>query len=673
MLFSYLYYKMNKKWLFIVNFVHKFQNLIMKKNKFQTVTKVLSIIITSIAIVSCASISTPTGGPRDYTPPVYKKSNPSQNQTEVKSKKLTIDFDEVIQLDRPSENVIISPPQKEMPKIKANLKRIDIELLDSLLPNTSYTIDFGSAIKDNNEGNILNGFSLAFSTGKELDSLQISGIVLNAKDLEPVTGMTIGLHPADNDTAFTTLPFSRVTRTDIYGRFTIKNIAEGRYKVYGVIDADRNYKFNANTEDIAFYDEVIIPSAVTTSHIDTIYSDTTRTEIDTILIHNNTKFFPDSLVMFSFNEGFKPLYLSKSERRSREKLTVTLSGATTKLMQLTPINFEEKKDWAIIEKNITNDTLSFWINDSVAYELDTLKFIADYLKTDSILNIIPASDTLTFIFRENPNTAKENTNSTPTRRGRRAKIDTIRTESLELDESISGLIDIYSSPSIRFEAPLKEFNRDLVSLKTFIDSTWTDVKDWRIEQDSLSPRRYILKHKWEFEKKYLLTLDSACATSIYGLSNDSTSLDFKVKKSSDYSNLYVETIGVKSGAYAELLDTKDTPVRYATIKNGGAEFPFVKPGKYYVRLVIDTDSNGKFTTGNFNKRVQPEKTFYYSKLIELKPNWDVEQTWNVFELPVTKQKPYDLIKNKPKNDPNAPKREVDNSDPIYSNRPSAKF
>ncbi len=647
----------------------------MKNSRIQFFTRLFSVILSSIIIVSCASIGTPTGGPRDYTPPVFKKSNPAPNQTEVKSKKLTLEFDEVLQLDNPAENVIISPPQKEMPKIKANLKKIDIELIDSLLPNTSYTIDFGSAIKDNNEGNILNGFSLAFSTGKRLDSLQISGTVLNASDLEPVTGMTIGLHPADNDTAFTTLPFSRVTRTDLYGGFSIKNLAEGKYKIYGVLDADRNYMFNAPTENIAFYDEIIIPSAEVTSHTDTIFSDSTRTTIDTIMIHNITRFLPDSIVMFAFNEGQKPLYLAKHDRRDREKLTITLSDATKKLMKLTPVNFEAKEDWSIIERNITNDTLTFWIKDSLVFNLDTLQVIADYLKTDSILNIIPANDTLNFIYREGPMSSK-NSNSgenTSTRRGRRAKTDTIRVESLELDESISGVIDIFSSPAIRFEAPLRELNKDKISLKTILDSTWVNVNDWSIEIDSLSPRRYIIKHKWEFDKKYLLSLDSACATSVYGLSNDSIGLDFKVKKSSEYSNLYIETIGVQSGAFAELLNTKDIPVRFATIKNGGAEFPFVKPGKYYVRLVIDSDNNKKFTAGNFKKGVQPEKTYYYSKLIELKANWDIEQTWNVFEKPITKQKPYDLIKNKPKKDKNKPKAIEEDNDPIYSNRPSAKF
>lgn len=658
----------------MINFTLKFLQVMKKNNNIRIATRTFSVIFTTILIVSCASIGTPTGGPRDYTPPVFKKSTPMPNQTEVKSNKLSLEFDEIIQLDNPSSNVIVSPPQKNMPKIKSNLKKIDIELVDSLLPNTSYTIDFGNAIKDYNEGNILDGFCIAFSTGKEIDSLQISGIVLNAMDLEPITGIMVGLHSADNDTAFTTLPFSRVTRSDAYGRFTIKNLAEGKYKIYAVNDADRNYKFNVPTEDIAFYDEVIIPSATITSHNDTIYSDTTRTVIDTIMVHNITNFYPDSLVLFSFNEGYKSLYLSKHDRPEREKLTITHSGASKKITKLTPVNFKANEEWLITDRNITNDTLTFWINDSVIYEMDTIQVIADYLKTDSLFNIIPAADTLNFVYRQSyTDDKKTDTDNTPVRRGRRAKIDTIKTESLELDASIPNTIDIYSSPFISFEVPLSSLNERGISLKSKVDSSFVDINNWELLQDSLSPRKYILKHDWDFDTKYILTLDSACATSIYGLANDSMSIDFKTKKSSEYSNLYIETIGIESGAFAELLDTKDKPIRYASIKNGGAEFSYLKPGKYYVRLVIDSDNNKKFTTGNYRERRQPEQTYYYSKLIELKPNWDVEQTWNVFGTPITEQKPYDLIKNKPKKDKNKPQKEDENNDPIYSNRPSARF
>lgn len=647
----------------------------MKQQKTKAIIAIISVIFSTALIVSCASIGTPTGGPRDYTPPVYKSSNPKMNQTEFNNKKIMLEFDEVIQLDNPSENVIISPPQREMPKIKANLKKIDIELIDSLLPNTSYTIDFGDAIKDNNEGNVLRGFSIAFSTGKSIDSLQISGTVLNAEDLEPVTGMTIGLHPADNDTAFKSIPFIRVTRTDAYGRFSIKNLKKQEYKLYGVIDADRNYIFNAPTEDIAFYNETITPWAEVTSHNDTIFTDTTRTVIDTIETHSVTRFFPDSLFLFSFNEGFKPHYIDKQHRSNRERLSITLSQPSKKVAELTPVNFSPAGEWAILERNISNDTLTFWLKDSLVYNLDTLQVVANYMKTDSLLNLVTANDTLNFIYREGPMKDKSSSEkkSTPTRRGRRAKIDTIEVERAEIEIPIPGTIDIYSSPSIRFEEPIESLDKSKVSLKRKVDSLWVDIKGWDIERDSLSPRKYIVKNRWDFETNYKLVIDSACVYTIYGLTNDSTDMSFKTKKSSEYSNLFVETIGVNSGAFVELLDSKDKPVRYATVRNGGAEFVYVKPGTYYLRLTIDSDNNKKFTTGNFDKRQQPERAYYYPKPIELKPNWDVEQIWNVFEVAIDKQKPYVLIKNKPKDDKNRPQIEEQNEDPIYSNRPSAKF
>lgn len=640
--------------------------------KHKNIGRILNIVVAIsliVSIISCASMGTPSGGPRDYTPPKYKNSNPKNNQTGVKSKNIKISFDENIQLTSPGENIIISPPQKEMPQIKSNLKDIEIRLIDSLLPNTSYTIDFGSSIKDNNEGNVLDGFSLAFSTGEVIDSLQISGTVLNASDLEPVTGITIGLHQADDDTAFTTKPFIRVSKTDAYGNFSIKNLAEGEYKIYAVADADRNYMFNAPAENIAFLQDIIVPSAYSSSQIDTIYTDTTNTEIDTIISRNITKFLPDSLMLFSFNEGFKPQYLAKHERKQREKLYITLSDASKKIMELSPINFAtENNDWFILERNITNDTLSFWIKDSAIYNLDTIQVTASYLKTDSLLNLVPALDTLSFIYRE---TAKNEKASQ--KRGRRGdKIDTIKVELLELTNGINGVIDIYASPNLTFKSPIKEINKEGVRLYTKVDTIWEEVKNFSFVPDSLSPRKYILKNRWDFEGQYKFEIDSTAISDIYGLKNGKINPTFKVRKSSEYSNLYVETQGVNSGAFAELLDPKDKVVRYATIKNGGAEFSFVKPGTYYVRLIIDSDNNKKFTTGNYKNGKQPEKVYYYPKPIELKPNWDIEQTWDVYALPFGKQKPYELIKNKPKDSKNRQNME-ENDDPIYSNRPTTNL
>ena len=160
-------------------------------------------------LVSCANIGRPSGGPRDETPPVYVSSNPEPNQLNFSGSKITINFNEYIQLKDQTTKVVVSPAQKNMPIIRANGKSVSVELRDTLLPNTTYCIDFADAIQDNNESNPLNDFAFAFSTGDSIDSLQVSGIMLRASDLEPMQGIIVGIHENLNDSAFSSiLPWS---------------------------------------------------------------------------------------------------------------------------------------------------------------------------------------------------------------------------------------------------------------------------------------------------------------------------------------------------------------------------------------------------------------------------------------------------------------------------------
>ena len=221
-------------------------------------------------LVSCANIGRPSGGPRDETPPVYVSSNPEPNQLNFSGSKITINFNEYIQLKDQTTKVVVSPAQKNMPIIRANGKSVSVELRDTLLPNTTYCIDFADAIQDNNESNPLNDFAFAFSTGDSIDSLQVSGIMLRASDLEPMQGIIVGIHENLNDSAFSSIPLTRIARTNDYGQFTIRNMKPGSYHLFGLKDMDGNYTFSRN-EDMAFIDEIIIPSSHQRETTDTVF------------------------------------------------------------------------------------------------------------------------------------------------------------------------------------------------------------------------------------------------------------------------------------------------------------------------------------------------------------------------------------------------------------------
>ncbi len=231
--------------------------------------------------VGCARMGSPDGGWYDDDPPRVVSATPADQSTNVTTQKITILFDEFIKLEDPTQNVIVSPPQLEMPEIQAKGKKIVVELKDSLKPNTTYTIDFSDAISDNNEGNPMGNFTYTFSTGEQIDTFEVAGYVIDASNLEPVKGISVGLYNNLADSVFRTEPLMRVSRTDASGHFVIKGVAPGEYRVYALQDADGDFKFTQKSEMIAFSHQTYKPSAGPDIRQDTIWRDTLH--IDNIL------------------------------------------------------------------------------------------------------------------------------------------------------------------------------------------------------------------------------------------------------------------------------------------------------------------------------------------------------------------------------------------------------
>ena len=612
-----------------------------------TAYRIAAIVVLALSIYSCANMSRPGGGPRDETPPMFVKSVPTPGALNVSKQKVEIEFDEIIQVENPSEKVIVSPPQKEMPEIRASGRKVTVQLKDSLLPNTTYTIDFADAIVDNNEKNPLYSFAYSFSTGSEIDSLQVSGILLNASDLEPVTGMLVGLHSNLDDSAFQKLPMERIASSDELGHFTIRNVTPGKYRLFALKDLNRDYKFDNPSEEIAFFDSIVIPTADVRLHVDTLWKDSVT--IDTIIEYNHTHFFPNDILLSSFNEGFQSQYLDKSERTDRRKINLYFKAPADSLPRLKPLNFEND-DWAILERSVHNDTLQYWIKDSTIYNMDTLLFAAEYLRTDSLRQLTLYNDTLKFIMKRYKGSQKKEKEKEKKKKEEGDSIEAPEIKFLQMNSKASGSLDLYKPLRFSFAEPLQTYDPAKIHLELKRDTLWIPIADSLLTfaQDSIALRDYTLSYKWTPGESYRVVMDSIAFTSIYGLFTNTHKQEFKVKVLEDYANLYFSITGVTDSAIVEILDSSDKPIRSAPVVDGGAEFMYLNPGTYYARLYIDSNGNGKYDTGNYAEKRQPEEVSYYPQALELKANWDIEQEWDIYATPVDRQKPDKIKKNKPK-------------------------
>ena len=602
---------------------------------------------------SCASMGTPDGGPYDEMPPKFVGSSPRLHAVNVKDKKIELEFDEFIKLEKPSEKVVVSPPQLEQPEIKVVGKKVVAQLFDTLKHATTYTIDFSDAIVDNNEGNPMGNFTYSFSTGATIDTMEVSGAVLNAEDLEPIKGIQVGLHMNLNDSALNTLPFDRVSRTDSRGRFSIRGVAPGKYRIYALMDGNQNYLYDSKTETVAFSDSIIIPSMMPATRQDTLWKDTLT--IDTIKTVGYTRFMPDDIILRAFKEENTRQYLSRKERDKENHFILTFSAKADTLPTLKGLNFDEK-DAFVIEANEGNDSICYWVKDSLVYQMDTLAIQVDYLYTDTLDQLVPKTDTLYLankLTREQRDKLKkqEEEKKEKERKKREKKGEAPKPEPtlfLKMNVDAPSAFDINRNVVLSFDEPLARIDTSSIHVSVKEDTLWVE-KPFILVADSVIPRRYEILADWQPDREYQLKIDSTAITGLYGLHTDKVDQSFKVKKLDEYGTLFFNIRGVNQPAIVELLDAAGKVIRQQRVTpEGTADFYYLAPNtKYYVRMFMDRNGNGKWDTGNVEKRMQPEEVYYLPKSWEMKANFDFEETWDIHSTPVDKQKLDEIKKQKP--------------------------
>ncbi len=654
-------------------------------------------------------------------PPIFTGSTPAPNTLNFSGNRIELEFDEIVTLVDQSEKVMFSPVQREMPRMTALGRKVTVEFRDSMKPGTTYSIDFANCIQDNNENNPLENFAFAFSTGDTIDTLQVSGIVLRARDLEPMQKVVVGIHSNLEDSAFNKLQFDRVARTNDRGQFTIRNLKPGRYRIYALNDADRDYKF-VRTEDMAFLLDTIIPGTYQESTMDTVF--TKSMAVDTVMQGQHTVFTPNDILLSMSNEGYVSQYLYAYERLDYNRIYIKFSTHSDTLPTLKIIEPElrDRDDWFRLQRSEFNDSLIYWITDTALARNDSIRITLNYLYTDTLENLSYTTDTLyvnvkNAYKRQLEKSRKEEAekyedlkkeyekNLERLRKraeDRKKERDTVkaemdaRTDSIELatvlrtwrKDSLARIpffdFKLTSATTVDVDAPLTfEVVEPIDSVamsgfhlwKQYEDSLWEEIP-----VPALTPEKpheimkWAMHVKWEPGTSYKLRIDSMSVYGIYGAPNKTIEQDFKVRGLEEYANLYLNISPTLGPAFVELLNASDAVQRTATVDSDGyAVFNNVMPGDYYARIVLDSNGNGEWDTGNFAQHLQPEEVYYYPKKITLKENWDIEQSWNIYEVAVDMQKPEAIKRNKPekkkweknKNDKNG-----EEEDDIYDEGPA---
>ena len=615
--------------------------------------KLLYICCIALAMIGCARMGQPDGGWYDDDPPKVLSATPADQATNVNSKKITILFDEYIKLTDATNKVIVSPPQLEVPDIKATGKKIVVELQDSLMANTTYTIDFSDAISDNNENNPMGSYTYSFSTGERIDTFEVSGYVLDASNLEPIKGIMVGLYNDLADSAFQTKPMLRVSRTDSRGHFVVKGVAPGTYRAYALQDADGDFRFTQKSEMIAFNHQTFEPGSKPDVRTDTIWRDSLH--IDALVQVPYTHFLPDDITLLAFTHVLTDRFLIKTERVDAKKFSMYFSYGHPDLPVIKGLNFDSN-DAFVIETNEKQDTIHYWLRDTTLINQDTLRMEINYQISDSTGMLVNQTDTIESLaktpyakrLKEKAKEIDQWMKEQEKKKKRDMPYDSVWHEKpLEPKYDVPSSMDPDKIIKIEMPAPLQRCDTAAVHLYSMIDSVWYE-SDCRMEPIPNKLRSYQILADWRPGIEYSLEIDSAAFEDIYGKVTNAFKQGIKVKSEDEYGTLKLNISGVEDSAMVvQLLNGSDKVVKQACVKNHTVEFKYLKPEKYYVNAFIDSNGNGVWDTGNYAEDRQAEAVYYYPKEIEAKAKWDLKLNWNVTALPVYKQKPEKITKQKP--------------------------
>lgn len=621
------------------------------------IKRLIYILTIAAAICACANRGYPEGGPKDEDPPIIIKEDPYNFSTNFEDNKLRIYFNEFIQLKDVNSSMMVSPPLKKKPTVSNRGKYILVDFSrDTLKPNTTYNVDFGKSIVDNNEGNPMGYYRYVFSTGPEIDTMEMGGQLVDSESGEPLLKVLVALYKNHADSSVINELPAYVALTDSSGMFRFTNIQDTIYRLVAFEDANNDYKYIPESENVGFIDTLIQPVVFPATRIDTIFKtikDTLpdgiiadTTVIDSISSVDYYAYGPANLFVRMFVEEKTQNYMETPKREERENISTIFAmpqGGRSLQLALTDSLLRDSiadREWYIIERNRTFDTLKIWLTDSLVVRRDTLFIEFNYLKTDSLKQLSPTKDTIRMNFKPKEDNKKG-----------KAKKDNAVADSLAKLYSNAQVnkktLDIGARGYILFDVPIIKEDLDSLVLEEKRDSAFVSIP-FTFEQDSSNLRRFWINADYKSGGEYQMKVDTGVIQTIYGKTIAGFDNSFKIKKSDEYSTLKVKLTNThdrpvlvqlyaakKSSSGSKKVATNAGQATFNIIKSkltdrdGDVIFDLINEGTYMIRAVIDENRNGKWDTGRYLQHIQPEEVYYQYIEIPVKSNFDIEQEFDL--------------------------------------------
>lgn len=578
---------------------------------------------------SCANPGMPTGGPQDTIPPILLKSSPNFDELNYNKQQIVFSFDEFINTSKIRDGLVISPPMSRKPSVKRRGKSVIIQLRDSLHPDATYSMDFGSTLVDNNENNPYENFRFRFSTGKSIDSGRCAGYVKDAATLVDVENTLVMFYTDTVDTTVYKMLPNFIAKTNKDGFFYINNLSsDSSYYLFVCSDDNGNMLYEPG-EAFGWLDRKINPNDGLFTHIDTIKNGDSVSISSHVHVENT---------YISISEPYYwSQFLETSKRDNANRVSFNFAEGVDSSFKMEILNFEEPDMY--VEYSTKRDSIDIWLLDTSVSKVDSLYFALTYkvgnYQKDSII-----TDTLLMKFEhrerrrgneKHERKKAEEKKASETEANIKDSIPPVKNFRLSL--SSTSNLDLNANISISHNDPLSMFDKNKVHLYSVEDSIRTEVA-FAIDFVKSNKRNLILTIDgglWKDEQNYELEIDSACAVDAYGKVSNYNLTRFTTQKLRFYGTYSINISGFQYPAIVQLVsgDDKEAVVRTLHLADDNTlDFSYLKPAEYKLRLIEDKNNDGEWTTSSLNNDFRPaESVYYYEKILDIKSNREHRENW----------------------------------------------